>query len=294
MSREILGLNSESPKVEKQEVPEIVYYNFPLRYVLMLPTILDKFADLQSNAEGVANKDEFCLVMKNNGAWKVFPKIANSELIEKLKLFVPPTVYLMLSQKNVGELDQMQREELVKFLKMMCEDNAQKELEYGLNRLMSKEGKSEPNDYNATMEVQGAFYKGKFIPFERFSKVKAEIEKDFEEFKMLSSVKEGDFLYRAVDPSELAEILKDNYFLVKDNTNFEDHIGSQVEQYSKTEEYSGKIIRLRVTGPYYRDAGMAVRRVTSVVPHFVEVEIKEGEGWLSAEEYKRYREESNG
>lgn len=292
MSLEIPSLNSESPKIEKRELPETVYYNFPVRYALMLPTIVDKFADLKSNAESEPNKDEFCLVMKNNSAWKVFPKIENSELVEKLKFFIPPAAYLMLSQKNKDELNQMHRKDLVNFLQIMREDNVQMEFEHELSRLLSQEGKSEPNDYDAAMEIQGAFYKGRFIPFGDFSRIKAEIEKDFEKFGMLSHVKEGDFLYRAVDSSEFNEILKDNHFLVRDNTNFEDHVGPQIEEYSKTKGYSGKIIRFKVAGPYYKDAGMAVKRVTSIVPHFVEIEIKEEEEWLSVEDYKRRFQEN--
>lgn len=292
MSLEIPDSNSELLKVERRKIPEVVYYNFPTRYALMLPTIADKFADLKSNAEKEGTKDEFCLMMKNNGAWKVFSALKNSELVEKLKFFISPAAYLMLSQKDVHEVDRMQRNDLVNFLKMMCEDNTRVGFEQELNRLLSQEGRTEPNNYNVAMEIQGAFYKGKFIPFEDFARVRTEIEMDFDEFKMLSHVKEGDFLYRAVDLSELKEIMKGKRCLIRDNTNFEDHIGPQVEHYSKEEDYSGEIIRFKVTGPYYRDAGIAVRRVTSIVPHFVEVEIKAGEEWIGVEEYKRRLKEN--
>ena len=100
-------------------------------------------------------------------------------------------------------------------------------------------------------------------------------------------MKNGDLLYRAVDKNELGEILESNNFLIRDNTNFGDHIGPQVEEYSQSEDYAGVVIRFKVAGPYYRDAGMAVRRVTSIVPHFVKIEIKLGDEWVSVDEYKK-------
>jgi len=287
MSLEIPNSTTESLRKEKHEIPEIVYYNFPTRYALILPTINDKFADLKTNVEKEGKKDEFCLVMKNNGAWKINPKIENHEIIEKLKFIIPSGAYLMFSQKNLEDLNSMKRDEIVTFLKNLLEDGRQEEFEHEINRLISNEGVAEPNNYNVAMEIQGAFYKGKYIPFEDFSKVKEEIEKDFNEFQMLSHAKEGDYLYRAADNSEFTEILQTNLFLVRDNTNFEDHIGPQVENYSKMTGYSGQIIRFKVTGPYYRDAGMAAKRVTSIIPHFVEIEIKSGEEWISVNEYKR-------
>ena len=153
MTIEIPYSNNESLKAERREIPEVVYLNFPARYALMLSTIDDKFADLKSNAEAEPKKDELCFVMKNNAAWKVYPKIENVEVIEKIKNLLPASVHGIFSQKSVSELNLMKREEIIYFLKSILDENILQELDYALESLLAHEGGVEPNNFNVKMEI---------------------------------------------------------------------------------------------------------------------------------------------
>jgi len=62
--------------------------------------------------------------------------------------------------------------------------------------------------------------------------------------------------------------------------NFEKELGPQVKGFAKDPNYTGKIIRIKAAGPYYRHAGFQVPRVETIAAHFAEVEVLEGNRWI--------------
>ena len=132
------------------------------------------------------------------------------------------------------------------------------------------------------MAIEGANYKWDYFSFDEFGSLRPRVEKDLEIFGSLTHVNKGDYLYRAVDQNEWQQIVRDEAYLIRVETNFEDKVGPQVQDYAKDPSYAGKIIRIKVEGPFFRNAGFQVPRVTSVLPHFANhVEVLNSDNWVS-------------
>ena len=91
-----------------------------------------------------------------------------------------------------------------------------------IQQTLDQEGTLTPQDSDTKMEIEGTFYKGEFYSFQDFSTLKPKVEADIEVFGALTHVKKGDYLYRAVDEQEWGQIRRDNAFLVRVETNFEE------------------------------------------------------------------------
>jgi hypothetical protein len=281
----------ESPIIEskekKKKCPEFVYLNLPSRYVSVVLTAPDKFVDLHTVAEIEPKQEVLSVKMKNNDVWGVYPILSNVEMISEIEFFVSDDVYEMLKGLPVEKVNSLSRADFLELLYSLVDESGHSLLEENFNRLFSREGDVYVNDYDSKMEIQGIYYKGKYIPFDEIEKFKAGIEQDFQMFEHLSGVERGDFLYRAVDDVEWQSILKNGYYFIRDNTNFEDMIGPQVKGYAKKSDYSGQIIRIKVQGSYYKKAGLQVKRITSIAPHFSKVEVLDGDDWISVEAYQK-------
>lgn len=138
-----------------------------------------------------------------------------------------------------------------------------------------------------TSEIEGIWLGREFYPIEKAKTVaKTVFETANRQLRSTSAVDEGNYLYRAPDQKEWTNILKDGYYTVLMQTNFEKEIGPQVRLYANEKGYAGMIIRIAVPGPYYAHAGMQVPRVTSILPHYASVEVLEENQWISLEAYK--------
>jgi hypothetical protein len=103
--------------------------------------------------------------------------------------------------------------------------------------------------------------------------------------QVLSPVTEGDYLYRAPNTMEWESIVKHRNFLVALRTNFEITVAPQVSMYAQQEGYAGVVIRIKVPGPYYRNAGLQVPRIESILPHYAEVEVLNNGEWTALDSY---------
>ncbi len=270
----------------KLESPDFVYFNLPARFASLIVTAPHRKIDIPENAVSVADTEELSIRMRNNGAYGAYPRTTNSDLLDRVRIALSSATYDLLSNVGSDKLNEAPRDSFVQLLELMADNSRLAYLKQEIKQTFEQEGTLTPQDYDARMEIQGAFYKGKFYSFEDFSTLRPIVEKDLEIFGTLTHVNKGDYLYRAVDELEWRQIQRDNAFLVRVETNFEDNVGPQVSDYAKNPNYAGKIIRIKSEGPFFRNAGMAVQRVTSVLPHFANhVEVLDGDNWINVRDY---------
>lgn len=291
-------------KVEKErQIPEEVYINYPLRYLPLVLTFKHKhgiFSDypvenksvqlLASTEEQAPGQNVFSIVMKNNGRYGEYPKLNNKAFLEEMKYFIPEVFYEHFMRFDEHFFTQATRETWIEFLERIVQKDTQRlaELRFHISHVQEKEGKLYVRDKNASMEIEGIIYKGKYVKFEDIKLLEEEIYEDIKIFEFISAVQPGDYLFRAVGQAEWQNILQYGYYIMNDNTNFEDEIGPQVIAYSQSPDYAGKIIRVKVQkGQYFRKAGMNPPRLVNLSPLFADVEIlAKDDEWLSVEEYK--------
>ncbi len=81
---------------------------------------------------------------------------------------------------------------------------------------------------------------------------------------------QGEYLYRSVREDEWTSIQNDGQMLIRDRDNFEEEVGQQVKYYKDQPGYAGLIIRIPNKTPYNSRAGFAVRRISTILPHFMD------------------------
>ncbi len=271
----------------KLESPEFVYFNLPSRFASLIVTFPNQQIDIPENAVSEPTTEELSIKMRNNGAYGVYSRTTNSDLLDKVRIALFSGTYDLLSKTGSDILNEVPRDAFVHLLEQMTDGTRLGYLKQDIQQTFNQEGKLSPQDYDARMEIEGAFYKGNFYTFDQFDSLKPILEDELKVFGALTHVKKGDYLYRAVNEQEWGQIRRDNVFLVRVETNFEDNLGPQVKNYAEDPDYAGKVIRIKSEGPFFRNAGMAVSRVTSVLPHFSNhVEVLEGDNWINVRDYQ--------
>ncbi len=271
--------------IDNISTPELVYFNFPVKYASLLVTLPNKFVQIPQNAESEPNRNELSLILKNNGAYGKYEKLTNSNILDALR-FHFGDMYDILKEMDQERINEFSRENFISFLEQLMDESRRSFLQESFKEKINLEGRLYPLNDSAKMEISGAFYKGDFISFEGFSSLRPRVEEDLKILECATHVRKGDYLYRAVLVNEWSQILRDKSFLIRVETNFEDSVGSQVEQFACNSNYAGKIIRVKVEGPFFRNAGLFPPRVVSVCPHFANsVDVKEGDEWVNLNEY---------
>jgi hypothetical protein len=287
-----LGLKQE---IESNiEFPQAVYVNLPERYATLFFTAPTSNVQLHANpvAERTTKKGEISIVLKNNQTYTVVKK-GHRDIVEAAKYYLPDLMYnYFLSQ----DLSHYSQEGLVELL-VTCSTagvtdpqetiEIKANLEYLISSMLSDNGKLKPQKAKDETEIQGMYYRGTYFDFNDRDKVKERYENDSEYMREISPVQAGKYLYRTPDKQEFHKILKVGYFQIPIETNFEVNIGPQVQSYSEEPGYAGVVIRVKCPGPYFSRKGFQVPRITSMTAMFAEVEILDGENWLSLEEYTK-------
>ncbi len=181
------------------------------------------------------------------------------------------------------KLNSLTRQQLQEILRSLATPSNKPIVEQILERIVESENTLNQTDSGALPVIEGFIFQGEFIPWDQRELLAPKAAELFSMFEVLCPAAKGAYLYRAVTHSEWNQIVRDGgYYCVYDQTNFETDIESQVQHYSQADDYAGKIVRIRVSGPYFRAAGTSVPRVTSTMPHYARVEVLQGDQWVSA------------
>lgn len=233
------------------------------------------------------------VVFENRGRYRSVPKLDNLALVDRLPLRGSSREVFRRVVELANESGKsISREQLLQFILDAEEkefkadpDTARQNIAYIKHRfesLTKAEGQLVTDWKTGSVVPVAVEYRGKNYPVSRLSELRDVLEKErFRELRRMPFLFQGEYLYRAVLDSEWKQIENDGAFLVKVRTNFESSVGPQVKMYATHEGYAGKVIRIKVRGPYFRHAGMQVPRVESFVPHFAPVEVLKGDEWLA-------------
>lgn len=263
------------------EYPDRVYINLEKNTAPIAVTLPNNPSIQIPQDPSVEPSGEISLVVEAPGMYRrniLTPK----KLLNRIR-YIQHSLYTALNV--VLEADTEEKfsiNEYKKLIERMLEDSdhSGKALEYfrnDLKELEKRQNELELVNPSVDSKILGALYEGEFVPFEKLSELKAKIDEPLALFSKVGP-QEGKFLYRAVDKKEYENILRDKGFVIRTATQFEDQLmydgdHSQVKNHAKMEGYSGKIIRLKVKGPYFMSKGMAAPRVESQAAHFAEVEV---------------------
>lgn len=270
----------------KLESPEFVYFNLPARFASLIVTTPNQHVAIPENAVSEPDREKLSIKMRNNGAYGLHSTTTNSGLLDRVRGILQSETYNVLSRLDQDELNKVSRDTFVQLLEKMSDASILDFLRDKIRETFEQEGRLSPQNYDARMEVEGAFYKEEFFTFEEFTSLRPRVEQELEAFGALTHVKKGDYLYRAVNRNEWEQIQRDNAYLIRVETNFEDKVGPQVQGYAKDSSYAGKVIRIKVEGPFFRNAGFQVLRVTSILPHFANhIEVLDGDNWITVRDY---------
>ncbi len=271
------------------EYPEFVYYNLPIELAPLVITFPNKQIDIPENPSTEHQQDEISIKMRNNKVWRQIPKLNNKKIYDSISPFLPTDIKNIFDQINEDTYNEIERYSFIKFIIELSSIYDKKNshlVEHMINNALAEEGELSVDNYHGQMEIDGVYYKSKYYPFDKIQEeLRPQIEELMKPCEVLSHVKLGDYLYRAIDKAEWEQILRDKSYCVRTKTNFEDSIGSQVVQYSKTDGYAGKVIRIKVEGQWFKDAGFQVPRVESISAFYANVEVLEGNQWFSIDKY---------
>jgi len=270
---------SVQPPAESQ-TPENLFIRLPVHYAALVGTLPDAKAEIPENFVDKVDDprdDELILVYRNNGflskiqRWHWSPNAVREFLKDR---------GLPAFKDTVGHLLDV----LFRNPELFKDDpDAQKHAEF-----------ENEYDYSRRPELLYILYQGKQIPFESFKSNWHQLFAD--DLKLMDAAPfsySGEYLYRALRLHEWEDLKEKGYLALRPRDNFQSMVGSQVSSYVKNPEYAGVIIRFLRQGPYYAEAGMSVRIVRVVIPHFItenDIEVSENgeEGtWQSLKDLRK-------
>ncbi len=270
------------------ECPEFVYYNLPAKYASLAVTVPRRDIEIPENVVAEPRKDELSIRMRNNGAYGRYAEITNSDLLGAVKFMFGKDVYGILQGLTNTIWNEIPQEVFVDFLERTVETYFVSEVRPHIQNVIMQKGMVIPQNHDARMEIEGAFFRGDYFTFDEFVSLRQKVESELDFLWNLNPVPKNGYLYRAVQRSEWRQLLRDDAFLVRTDTNFESSFGPQVQLYAHNPDYAGRVIRIKVEGPFFRGAGMAVPRVTSVLPHYAtHVEIFCDNDWVDSPDYMK-------
>ncbi len=269
----------------KPIIPGEVYLNFPIKHASLLVTLPHRFVEIPQGAESKPDLENVSIALKNSGTYAINPRLSNSDLVDALRFHLGD-MYDTLKNFDKEKVDSLPRNDFASFIEQLVHESKRPFLRQCFEEKIGLEGKIYLADSSSKLEIAGAFYKGDYFSFDGLSSLRQQVENDLNIFSFATHVKKGDYLYRAIMPQEWGQIKRDASFLVRAETNFEDSVGPQVEQFAQDPNYAGKIIRIAVEGPFFKNAGFPIPRVVSICHHFANtVDVKEGDEWVNVRKY---------
>jgi len=262
------------------EYPEFIYYNFPATFATIAITFPHSKVNIFEVPQAEPNIKELSIKVKNNEACRQKKK---ADVYKSSISVLPSFLREIINGFDNDKLEKISVEIFIQFIEKMLGDEARnvKDVIDIIKRQIEEELKLDITSPQGQIEIEGVYFEGKYYPFDKIQEeLRPIVEERMKPFEQISPIKSGQYLYRAVDEKEWRDIVKDKIYFVPIRTNFEDNIGPQVQDYSRSEGYAGKIIRIKVQGPWFKKGGMAVPRVESLSPFYAEVEVLENEEWL--------------
>lgn len=259
------------------EYPEFIYYNFPAKFATIAITFPHPKVNIFEVPQDEPDVAGLSIKVKNN---EVFRKKKKADAYKLAVSFLPHSVRETINDFGNDRLEKIPVEIFLEFIEKMWESEI-KDVKDIIKRRIEENLKLDIKNPQGQIEIEGVYYEGKYYPFEKIQEeLRPIIEEKMKPFEQVSPVKSGQYLYRAVDEREWREITKDKIYFVSIRTNFEETIGPQVQEYSHSEGYSGKIIRIKVQGPWFKKGGISVPRIESLSPFYAEVEVLENNEWF--------------
>ena len=272
---------------ESFEYPEFVYINLPLEFAAIAATIPHKYAKIpQDISEEPAG--ELSIQIKNNEKYKKLV-LSNEEVLERVSSLIGDANY-HVARQILETAQRMQkdvaRNDFIQFILLTCDHADPAGIMKGMveDKLKELLNIQIENPETAT-EITGVLYEDAFIPLEEIDEFKSQLETSLAALYD-HGPKKGDYLYRAVNEKEWAEIQKNQAFFIRSRTNFErqeefNRSDSQVKMYAQEAGYAGQIIRIKVEGPYYcYSGGPGVLRIEPTIPHFAQIEVWQDDQWV--------------
>lgn len=271
------------------EYPTYIYMDISGLLSPLAITLTDRFTQIPQNPTKSLQGD-LALKLKNNGRYHCRKKLEIPDILQKIQFQLNRTDFLLLQElSKCAQEKGFSRNEYIETIGYIIkhlhpDNNTWENLKLRMEQILEEEETLAFSSAENRPEIIGAVYHGIFVPFEELHTLKEDIDSKFSLFENVGP-KIGEYLYRAVDEREWGNIQINQGYLISLRTQFEDQKrferqDSQVKHFANQEEYSGKIIRFKVLGPYFMYKGLQNPRVESQCAHFTKVEVFENGSWV--------------